>query len=160
MVSCPLAEVMGEALDEEAAAPWIDHPGASGFIAQEQLRGPRDARREIARQCQRFVERVCMQRLCLAVDRRRRFDACPGYIVEHVLRRERPARSLAMGSERQRPLILRFELCHDLRPQEARRPELGDLHEIIHADPPEERQPRCECIDAKAAASPARTYSM
>ena len=38
---------------------------------------------------------------------------------------------------------------HELRPQQARRPQLGDLHEEVHADRPEERQPRRERVDVQ-----------
>ena len=47
--------------------------------------------------------------------------------------------------------VLRRELVLDeLRPQQAGRPHLGDLHEVVHADRPEERQPRRKRVDVEA----------
>ena len=37
---------------------------------------------------------------------------------------------------------------------------LGDLHEVVHADRPEERQARRKRVDVETGATPARTYSM
>ena len=55
--------------------------------------------------------------------------------------------------------ILRAEALDELRPEQARRAHLGDLHEEVHADRPEERQPRRELVDVMPAAIPARIYS-
>ena len=70
-------------------------------------------------------------------------------IVEHVLRGQRPARGLAMRAQRQRARILRLERLHQLGPDHARGAQLGDLHEIVHADRPEERHARRELIDGE-----------
>ena len=70
-------------------------------------------------------------------------------IVEYVLRGERPAGGLAMGAQRQRADVLRIELVHQLRPQHARRAQLRHLHEKVHADAEEERQPRRKAVDVK-----------
>ena len=57
-------------------------------------------------------------------------------------------------------VVLRIELLHQLRPQHARGAQLRHLHEKIHADAEEERQPRREAVDRRgSAARPARTYS-
>ena len=45
--------------------------------------------------------------------------------------------------------VLRLELLDQLRPQQPRRPQLRDLHEEVHADRPEERQPRRERVDVQ-----------
>ena len=51
----------------------------------------------------------------------------------------------------QRLGVLRGELALDeLRPEQARGAHLGDLHEEVHADRPEERQPRRERVDVEA----------
>ena len=55
-----------------------------------------------------------------------------------------------MRAQRQRARILRVELLHQLRPEQACRAQLGDLHEKIHADRPEERQARREAVDIEA----------
>ena len=55
-----------------------------------------------------------------------------------------------MGTQRQRLGVLRLELPHDLGPKHTGRTHLGDLHEVIHADGPEERQARGEGVDRHA----------
>ena len=50
----------------------------------------------------------------------------------------------------QRARILRLERFHQLRPDHARGAQLGDLHEVVHADRPEERHARRELIDGQA----------
>ena len=49
---------------------------------------------------------------------------------------------------------LRIELLHQLRPQHARGAQLRDLHEKIHADAEEERQPRREAVDREVCRDP------
>ncbi len=50
--------------------------------------------------------------------------------------------------KRKRALILRIELFLDeLRPDQAARPHLGDFHEVVHADRPEEGEARSERVD-------------
>ena len=95
-----------------------------------------------------------MQRLGMALCRRHRLDGGALHIVEYVLRGERPARRLAMGAQRQRARILGVERLHQLRPQQARGPQLRHLHEEIHADRPEERQPRREPVDREPGVEP------
>ena len=55
-----------------------------------------------------------------------------------------------MRAQRHRLRILRVEALNDLRPQNARRAHLGNLHEVVHADAPEKAQPRREGIDIQA----------
>ena len=55
-----------------------------------------------------------------------------------------------MRAQRERARIVRRELLHQLRPEQARGPHLGDFHEEVHADRPEERQPRREFVDRDA----------
>ena len=55
-----------------------------------------------------------------------------------------------MRAQRQRPLRLRLEHLHQLRPQHARGALLRHLHEEVHAGVPEERQPRREAVDVEA----------
>ena len=52
-----------------------------------------------------------------------------------------------MGTQRERLRALGIELGDKLGPQEASGAELGDLHEEVHADCPEEGQARCELVD-------------
>ncbi len=72
-------------------------------------------------------------------------------VVEGVLRGEAPAAGLAVRAQRQRARILGREFSSDqLGPQQAGRAHLGDLHEEVHADRPEEGEPRCKRIDVEA----------
>ena len=59
-----------------------------------------------------------------------------------------------MGAQRQRALVLRIERLHQPRPQQPRRAHLRDLHEIIHADAEEERQPRRKRVDSEVRRHP------
>ena len=55
-----------------------------------------------------------------------------------------------MRAQGERLGIFRVELLHDLGPEQAGGPHLGDFHEVVHADSPEERQPGRERVDAHA----------
>ena len=55
-----------------------------------------------------------------------------------------------MRAQRQRARVLRIELLHQLRPEQARGAQLRHLHEEVHADRPEERQARREAVDVEA----------
>ena len=55
-----------------------------------------------------------------------------------------------MGAQRQRFRVLRVELGDQLTPQQPAGAQLGDLHEEVHADAPEERKPRRELVDVEA----------
>ena len=83
-----------------------------------------------------------------------RFDRGTRHVVERILFGQRPTGSLRVRTQRQRFRIFRVELLDDLRPQQTGGAHLGDLHKMIHADSPEERQPRSERIDAHAGINP------
>ena len=51
----------------------------------------------------------------------------------------------------ERRRVLRLELRHDPVPQQAGGPQLGHLHEEVHADGEEERQAAGERVDVEAA---------
>ena len=142
-------EVVGQPLDVVAAAPRIDHPARSGLVLEDELGVAGDARREVGRQGERFVEGVGVQRLGVPLRRRHRLDARAHDVVEHVLGGERPARRLAVRAQRQRLGAARGELPDELGPQQPGGAQLGDLHEEVHADGEEERQPRRERVDVE-----------
>ena len=143
-------EIARQPLDIIRAAPGIDDAGGAALLLQEQLGVAGDARGEVGRQRQRFVERIGVQRLGVALRRRHRFHRRAHHVVEDVLRGQRPARCLAMRAQRQRARVLRIERLQQLRPEQARGAHLGDFHEEVHADRPEERQPRREAVDVEA----------
>ena len=91
-----------------------------------------------------------MQRLRVPESRAHRFHRRARDVVERILRRKRPARSLRMRAKRHGFGIFRAERLDDLRPEDARRTHLGDFHEVVLADCPEERQTLCEGVDRKS----------
>ena len=80
-----------------------------------------------------------------------RLDGGADHVVVGVLLGERHARGLAVRAQHQRLRVLRLELRHHPVPQQAGGPELGDLHEEVHADGEEEREPPGERVDVEAA---------
>jgi len=78
------------------------------------------------------------------------FDRGTAHVVERILFGERPARSLRVGTQCEGFGVLRVELLNDLRPQQTCGAHLGDFHEVVHADGPEERQARCKRVHAHA----------
>ena len=143
-------KLVSEPLDIVAAAPRVDDAGRPGLLLDEKLGVARDAGGEIRRQRERFVERVRMQGLRAAMRRREGFDAGANHVVEHVLRRERPAARLAVRAQAHGFRVFGAEVLHELRPERAPCAHLGDFHEIVHADRPEEGEARRERIDVKA----------
>ncbi len=59
-----------------------------------------------------------------------------------------------MRAQRQRARILRLERLHQLGPQQPRGAHLGDFHEEVHADRPEEREARGELVDRDTGLDP------
>ena len=114
-------EVGGQPLDVIGAAPRIDDARRAALLDQEQLGVAGDAGRERRRQRQRLVERVGVQRLGVSLRRRHRLDLGADDVVERVLRGQRPARSLAMGAQRQRLVRLRRRSRRRSRPTAAAR---------------------------------------
>ena len=142
-------QIMGQSLDVERAAPRVDHPRNAALPLQHDLRVARDAGGKVGRQSERLVERVGVQRLRAAKRGRHRLDGRARDVVENILRGERPAGGLAVGAQRQRARIARLKRLHQLRPQHARGAQFCYLHEKVHADAEEERQPRREAVDRK-----------
>ncbi len=71
-------------------------------------------------------------------------DRCEGFqtgardVIEGVLFGQAPARGLAVSAQGQRFWILGIELFDEFGPQQAGGPQLGDFHEVVHANGPEE----------------------
>ena len=74
-------------------------------------------------------------------------DTCAAHVVEGVLLGEASARGLRVGTQRERLGVLGVKLLHDLGPEHTRGTHLGNLHEVVHTDSPEERQTGCKGID-------------
>ena len=142
-------QLAGQRLDIPAPAERIGDRGHPAFLGQDQLGVARDPRREIGRQRDRLVEAVGVQRLRPAKHRRQRLDRGADDIVVRVLLGQRHAAGLAMRAQQLRLLRLGAKVAHDPRPQGARRAQLGDLHEQVHADAEEEAQARRESVDVE-----------
>ena len=76
------------------------------------------------------------------------------HVVVDVGGGEAPPRGLAVGAQGQRAGVLRVEAGHQRRPQEPPGPQLGDLHEEVHADGPEEAEAGSEGVDVEAGGEP------
>ena len=146
-----LGEVVGELLDVVGAGPRVDD-----------LRGAATPAAAAAGCCGRCARRsrsgsaiasssalVCSDCVWPWVAAIASMQVRP-HVVEDVLRGQRPAGGLAVRAQRQRLGVLRVEVVDQPRPQRAGRAHLGDLHEEVHADRPEERQPRRELVDRQA----------
>ncbi len=112
-------EIGGQPLDIERTAPGVDDAGRAAFLLQEELGVAGDAGGEVGRQGQRLVEGVGVQRLGVALRRCHGLDLGAHDVVEHILRRQRPAGGLAVGAQRQGLVALRVELLDELGPKEA-----------------------------------------
>ena len=71
------------------------------FMLKVKLGIAGDASGIIGWQTQSLIKRICVQRLRMASNRRGRLDTGARHIIEHILRRKRPARCLAMGTKHQ-----------------------------------------------------------
>ena len=104
-------------------------------------------RRALARQRERLVERVRVQRLRPAAHGRERLDRDADDVVLRLLRGQRRAAGLRVEAQRERLRVRRAEaLGHHARPQPPRRPELRHLLEEVVVRVEEERQPRAELV--------------
>ena len=133
-------QIIGQLLDIVRARQRIDDLGHLGLVLQDQLGVARDTGREFGRQRNRLVKRVGMERLRPAQNRRHRLVCRADHVVIGVLFLQADARGLTVGAQHQGFRVLGVELAHDAVPQEARRAQLGDLHEEVGANRKEERQ--------------------
>ena len=145
-----LGKLMGQAFDIVTTRQRIDHVGDSGFLLQDQLRVARDPGGEFGGQGNRLVQRVGVQRLGAPQHGRHRLIGGADHVVIGILLLQTHAGGLAMGSQHRGLRVLRLELGHDAVPQQPCRAQLGRLHEEIHADRKEERQPPCELVHIHA----------
>ena len=88
-----------------------------------------------------------MQRLGVPQNGCHGLDTRTSHVVERVLFRKRPTGSLRVGTQRHGFRVFRTKAFHDFCPQQTCRTHLGNLHEMVHANGPKERQTRRECVD-------------
>ena len=81
-----------------------------------------------------------MQALGSAKHSSHRLDGGANDVVVRILLLERNTRGLTVRSQHQRVRVLRFELQHQVVPQDACCAQLGDLHKEVHADAEKERK--------------------
>ena len=125
-------------------------PVVPRLLLEQELGVAGDPGAEVGRQRDRLVERVGVQALGMALGGGHRLDAGAADVVEHVLRGQAPAAGLAVGAQAEALGVLRLEVAHQPCPQGPRGAHLGDLHEEVHPDRPEEAQPRREVVDVEA----------
>ena len=145
-----LDEFLGQRLDVVGAAPGIDYLADAGLVLEIELGVAGDARGEVGGERDGLVESVGMQALGVPKGGGHAFDDGARDVVVGVLFLEAPAGGLGMGAERQGLGILGTELVDGLGPEEARGPHLGDFHEVVHADGPEEGDPWREGVHVHA----------
>jgi hypothetical protein len=137
---------MRERLDVIAAAPGIDDACDARLLLKIQLRIAGNAGREIGRKCDRFVQRIRMERLRPAEHGSKGLNACADNVVHRILRCKAPTGCLAMRTQGHGFLVLRVPPFYDFCPEYTRRAKLRYLHEVIHANSPEEAKLRSELV--------------
>ena len=150
MLPGAVSDLVCKALHVVGTAPGIDLLADVGLFLDIDLGVARDTCREVGRQRDGLVEGVGVKRLGVAQNGAHGLDAGTSHIVEGILLGERPSGSLAVRTQRQRFRVLGVELLHDPGPEHTGCTHLGDLHEIVHRDAPEERQTRSEGVDIHA----------
>ena len=117
-----------------------------GFFLDDELGVTGNTRTKFGRQCNRFVQRVGVQRLGTTEHCSHRLNRGTHHVVVRILLGQAPAAGLAVGAQHQRLRIFRIELFHDAAPQQARRTHLGNFQVEVHANSPEEGQTASEGI--------------
>ena len=148
MLPCAVGDLVGEGFNIVAAGPGIDLLGDHRLFLDIDLGVTGDTGAKVGRQCDSLVESVGVEALSVSQGGAHGFDTGASYVVVGILLGERPSRCLRVGAQGERFGVLRVELLDDLCPEHAGGAHLGDLHEEVHADSPEERQTRSELIDA------------
>ena len=151
-----LLEIRRERLDVVRAAERIGRIGGAGLVHQDLLRAQCDRRRVLARECERLVEAVRVERLRAATDGRECLHGNSDDVVLGLLGGEGRAAGLRVEAQRLRLRGRGAEaVAHDLRPQRAGCPELRDLLEEVVVGVEEEREPGAERIGERPAATAA-----
>ena len=146
---CPgfVHQLFGKRLYVIRATPWIDLLADLCFLLDIDLRVTCDTCAEVRRQSDSLIQSVGVQRLRVTECSTHSLDTCTTYVVERVLLGKRPSRGLAVCTQSHGFRVLSTEGLNNLCPQHTSCTHLGNLHEVIHADSPEERQTRSESIN-------------
>ena len=147
MLPCAVSDLVGERLHIVATSPWVNLLGDHSLLLDIDLSVAGNTCGEVGRQCDSLVESVGVERLSMTQSGTHGLDTCAAYIVERILLGERPSGCLRVGAESERFGVLGVELLHNLCPKHTCCTHLGNLHEEVHTDGPEERQTRSKSID-------------
>ncbi len=147
MLPCLVHQLLGERFDIVRAAPRVDFLTNLGLFLNVNLCITSNTSREVGRQGDCLVECVGVKRLSMSECGTHSLDTSTTDIVERVLLRERPTGGLAVGTQRHRLGVLGTERFDNLCPQHTTCTHLGNLHEVVHTDSPEEGQTWCKGID-------------
>ena len=127
-----LLHPIGQRLHEIRAAERIDRVRHPRLVRDDLLRAQRHPHRLLARQRQRLIMGVGVQRLRPAEHPRERLDRRPRDVVQRLLSRQRHPGRLRVKTHQPRLLLLGAERLAQLtRPDPPRRPILRDLLEEI-----------------------------
>ena len=150
MFPCAVSDLVGEALYIVAAAPRVDLLADMGFLLDIDLGVAGNTRGEVRRKGNSLIEGVGVETLGMAENGTHSLYAGTAHVVKGILFGKRPTGSLAVRTECQRFRVLGIELLDNPGPEHTCGTHLGDLHEIIHRDTPEERQTGSERVDIHA----------
>ena len=143
-------QIVGKALYIVAAGPRVNALADRSLFLDVNLGVTCDTRAEVGRKGDSLVESVGVQTLGVAQGSSHSLDAGTSHIVERILLGERPTRSLAVGTQSETLRILGIELVDQFGPKHTSGAHLSDLHEVVHADCPEEAEARSESVDVDA----------
>ena len=147
----PLFELAGQRLHGVRASERVGRRRRPHLVLKHLLRAQRDPRRPLGRQGERLVERVRVQGLRAAANRRQRLHCDADDVELRLLGGERRAARLRMEAQRERPRVRGAEpLPHDACPQPAGRAELRNLLEEVVVGVEEERDALAELVGREA----------
>ena len=145
-------QLVGQRLDEVGAAERVDRVGDAGLVRDHLLRAQRDPHGVLARQRERLVVGVRVQRLGAAEHAGERLDRRPHDVVQRLLGGQRHARGLRVEAHQPRLRVARpIGVAQLARPDPPRRAILGDLLEKVDVGVEEEAQTRREVVDVHPA---------
>ncbi len=144
-------ELVGERLDEVAAAERIGRVRDASLVGQDLLRPQGQSGRLLSRQRQRLVPRVRVQALGSAQDRGEGLDGGPHDVVVDRPCGQRGSRRLNVKTACHRTNVRCTEpLAHDPGPHPTGGPELGDLLEELAPGGEEEAQAAGKGVNVQA----------
>ena len=139
-------QFVGQSLHIVRTSPWVNLLADLSLVLDVDLSVTSDTGREVGRQSDSLVEGVGVQTLGVAQYCSHSLDTGTTYVVEGILLGERPTRGLRVCTQRQRLRILSAKALNNLSPQQTTSTHLGNLHEVVHTDSPEEAESWSESI--------------